>query len=43
MSTPSEKLYYIINVARGFTVEIPDSKSKAGTQLICNPRNDTPN
>ena len=39
----NEKLYYIINVSKGWTVEVPDSNKKEGTKILANPRNDTPN
>lgn len=35
--------YYIINVAKAFTVEPPESTTEDGIQLIANPRNDKPN
>lgn len=37
------KKYYIINVSKGFTVEVPDSSSKNGEKMLVNPRNDSAN
>lgn len=33
--------YYIINSAKGFTMEVPDGSNKDGVNIYANPRNDT--
>jgi hypothetical protein len=37
------KKYNIINVSKGFTMEIPNSSGKDGVQVHVNPRNDAQN
>ena len=37
------KKCYIVNVSKGFTMEVPESNGKDGVQILVNPRNDTQN
>ena len=38
-----DKKFEIINVATGFSLEVPDNQVKNEAQIVSNPRNRTPN